>query len=241
MPTDEAKAMFDGVEAVALNASWAATSALKDGGEGNKTDYPDETRPGMNDTRAPRRSASSRSNGGSGSPPTSSRFPEPTAAGDQRGRVDALLQEQRPSSPEESSRRRRSSTSAAIARRSSARTLGARRVRHRLLPDQLDDRTLRPQQGLSLRRRAPDARPADAQQQDAEPGSPHHQHQRQGRADHREGRFANPRDAEKDWSNPAKTIIVNEGGLDKIKDRTLPQFRRHWPAPGVQQSRRSAT
>ena len=34
--------------------------------------------------------------------------------------------------------------------------------------------------------------------------------------------FANPRDAEKDWSNPAKTITVNEGGLDKIKDRTSP-------------------
>jgi hypothetical protein len=36
------------------------------------------------------------------------------------------------------------------------------------------------------------------------------------------GVFANPRDAEKDWSNPAKTIIVNTGGLDKIKDRTSP-------------------
>jgi hypothetical protein len=38
------------------------------------------------------------------------------------------------------------------------------------------------------------------------------------------GVFASPKDAEKDWSNPSKTIVVNAGGMDKIKDRTIPQI-----------------
>ena len=38
------------------------------------------------------------------------------------------------------------------------------------------------------------------------------------------GVFANVKDAEKDWSNPAKSIVVNAGGIDKIKDRTAPQL-----------------
>jgi hypothetical protein len=36
------------------------------------------------------------------------------------------------------------------------------------------------------------------------------------------GVFANPRDAEKDWSDPSKTIVVNAGGMEKIQARTAP-------------------
>jgi hypothetical protein len=36
------------------------------------------------------------------------------------------------------------------------------------------------------------------------------------------GAFRNARDAEKDWSDPSKTIVVNDGGIAKIKDRTAP-------------------
>jgi hypothetical protein len=51
---DEAKAMFPGVAATALDATWARNIDTKDGGEGNKTDYPDETRPALHDDKAPK-------------------------------------------------------------------------------------------------------------------------------------------------------------------------------------------
>lgn len=38
------------------------------------------------------------------------------------------------------------------------------------------------------------------------------------------GAFANARDAEKDWSNPAKSIVVNDGYIEKIKNREAPQI-----------------
>ena len=34
--------------------------------------------------------------------------------------------------------------------------------------------------------------------------------------------FANVRDAEKDWSNPQKSVKLNPGGLNKIRERTAP-------------------
>jgi hypothetical protein len=37
-----------------------------------------------------------------------------------------------------------------------------------------------------------------------------------------EGAFANPRDAEADWSNPSKSIKLKQGGIERIKDRTPP-------------------
>jgi hypothetical protein len=39
-----------------------------------------------------------------------------------------------------------------------------------------------------------------------------------------QGAFRNPRDAEKDWSNPAKSIVAQRRRARKIKDRTAPQL-----------------
>jgi hypothetical protein len=187
MPTDEAKGMFDGVESVALNATWAGKITTDRRRQGNKTDYPDETRAGLKDTTKPKTVRIVQIEWWERRAPTSSPFPARRAAGDQPGRLD-LLQEQtaklppeeQPAEPEDRKARYRKAF------------LGKNGVLDQseisLLPDQLDDRALRSQPRLPLRRRAPDARSADAQQQDAEPGSPHPEHQRQGRAHHREGR-----------------------------------------------------
>jgi hypothetical protein len=49
MEARDAEAMFEGKTAMALDCSWARTIDMQDGGEGNKRDYPDETRPGLRD------------------------------------------------------------------------------------------------------------------------------------------------------------------------------------------------
>jgi hypothetical protein len=54
LDTDEAEGMFPGVSWAALNATWASTADIEDGGEGNKRDYPDETRAGLRDDRRPK-------------------------------------------------------------------------------------------------------------------------------------------------------------------------------------------
>jgi hypothetical protein len=54
VPADEAQAMFPGLATSALDANWASTIDLKDGGEGNKRDYPEETRSGLKDDRRPK-------------------------------------------------------------------------------------------------------------------------------------------------------------------------------------------
>ena len=39
-----------------------------------------------------------------------------------------------------------------------------------------------------------------------------------------QGAFTNPRKFEQDWADPSKIVWANPGGLDKIKDRTPPQY-----------------
>lgn len=52
LPLDAAKALFAGVDPVAMNASWAKTITPEDGGEGNKVDYPTETRAALMQAQA---------------------------------------------------------------------------------------------------------------------------------------------------------------------------------------------
>lgn len=54
VPAEVAKAMFPGHEAVALHCAWAANTDTVDGGEGNKTDYPDETRAALKSELSPK-------------------------------------------------------------------------------------------------------------------------------------------------------------------------------------------
>lgn len=52
--TDEAEAMFPGVSWAALNAGWSTMINIEDGGEGNKRDYPEETRSALKDDKRPK-------------------------------------------------------------------------------------------------------------------------------------------------------------------------------------------
>lgn len=54
LDTADAEAMFPGVTFSALHASWATTADMRDGGEGNKKDYPDETRASLRTDKRPR-------------------------------------------------------------------------------------------------------------------------------------------------------------------------------------------
>jgi hypothetical protein len=54
LDTDEAEAMFPGASWATLNATWARSIDLHDGGEGNKRDYPEETRGALRDNRRPK-------------------------------------------------------------------------------------------------------------------------------------------------------------------------------------------
>lgn len=52
--TAEAMAMFPGIAWAALDAGWARTIDLQDGGEGYKRDYPEETRSALKDDKKPK-------------------------------------------------------------------------------------------------------------------------------------------------------------------------------------------
>jgi len=54
LDTADAQAMFPGIMPSALNAYWAVTTDLHDGGEGYKRDYPEETRAGLRDDKRPK-------------------------------------------------------------------------------------------------------------------------------------------------------------------------------------------
>jgi hypothetical protein len=54
LDTSDAEALFPGVSWSALNATWAKVINVEDGGEGFKTDYPEETRTGLRTDVKPR-------------------------------------------------------------------------------------------------------------------------------------------------------------------------------------------
>lgn len=54
LDTDAAQAMFPGQMWSQIDASWARTIDLQDGGEGNKRDYPNETRAALRDDKRPK-------------------------------------------------------------------------------------------------------------------------------------------------------------------------------------------
>jgi hypothetical protein len=224
MPTDEAKAMFDGVESVALNATWAGKIGTADGGEGNKTDYPDETRAGLRDSTKPKTVRIVQIEWWERE--CSYLIAVPGSEQPQEVSQDAydLLQEQTAKLPPEQQPQsqkveRRKYRKAFLGKsgvldvsdigcfqinwttgrydRNRGYHYGV--VRPMRDPQMLSNKTL--SQVLHILNT-----------------------NAKGGLIIEKGVFANPRDAEKDWSNPAKTIIVNEGGMDKIKDRTAPQM-----------------
>lgn len=220
MASDEAQAAFPGVDAKAIDATWARTIDTRDGGEGNKTDYPDETRPALKDDRTPRTVRV-----------VMIEWWEP---------VDVMLvAKPEAAEPEEMSAEawagvEKDATGAGW----TAQSVKRRRYRKAFLGrngilDQSDiacfyinwvtgryDRNkgyhygvVRPMRDPQMLSNKTLAQVLHILNTNAKGGLMIEQ-----------GAFRNPRDAEKDWSNPAKTVILNDGGLAKIKERTAPQI-----------------
>lgn len=218
--TDEAAAMFPGVHSSALNASWAFAVMPKDGGEGFKTDYPDETRTELNRNE----------------PPKTVRLVQI----EWWDRADAYLvaapdaDEPQEMSSEawgefEKEAKGKGYTAQKVERR---RYYKAFLGRNSIL-DQADvecfqiqwvtgryDRNNRYHYGIVRPMRDPQMLSNKTLSQVLHILNTN----AKGGLLIEQGAFRNPRDAEKDWSNPAKSIILNEGGIAKIKDRTAPQM-----------------
>jgi hypothetical protein len=222
MPIDEAKGMFDGVEAVALDARWAGQITTTDGGKGNKTDYPDETRPGLKDSIKPKtvrvvqiewweRECSYLVAVPGSEQPQEIGEEAWTQLQDETARLSEAEQPQGQKIEKRRYRKAFLGKSAVLdvsdiacfqinwttGRYDRNRGYHYGVVRPMRDPQMLSNKTL--SQVLHILNT-----------------------NAKGGIIIEKGVFANPRDAEKDWSNPAKTIIVNSGGLDKIKDRTSP-------------------
>jgi hypothetical protein len=222
MPTDEAKALFDGVESVALNATWAGKIGTTDGGQGNKTDYPDETRPGMRDSTKPKTVRVVQIEWWEQE--CSYMVAVPGSDQPQEISEDAwtLLQEQSAKlKPEEQPKGQK------IDRRCYKKAfLGKNAVIDvsEIACFQINwatgryDRNRGYHYGVVRPMRDPQMLSNKTLSQVLHILNTN----AKGGIIIEKGVFANPRDAEKDWSNPAKTITVNEGGLEKIKDRTSP-------------------
>ncbi len=218
--TDEAAAMFEGVMAPALDASWASTIDLTDGGEGYKTDYPEETRAGLRD----------------GKPLKTvrvvqiqwwDRVPQMMVAAPDSSETETMSIEAWEQVSEE-----------ALANGYTAQKVDTRRYRQAFLGRQsvldstdLKGFTIRATTGRLDRNKGYHygvVRPMRDPQMLANKTLSQVLHilntNAKGGLIMEKGVFANPRDAEKNWSDPSKTIIVNQGGLDKIKDRTAPSL-----------------
>jgi hypothetical protein len=221
LPISEAQALFEGIDAAALNATWAKTIDTKDGGQGNKTDYPDETRPGMKDSQAPKTVRIVQIEWWERT--TAYLLAVPGADGAQELTEEAwtalqgqLPPDQQPTAQKLEKRRYRKAflgraglldvsdiscfqinwTTGRFDRNKGYHYGVVRPMRD---PQMLSNKTL--SQVLHILNT-----------------------NAKGGLLIEQGAFRNPKDAEKDWSNPAKSIVLNEGGLAKIKDRTAPQL-----------------
>lgn len=215
---DEGTALFPGLSPMALNATWARQIDLKDGGEGFKTDYPDETRPGLNDTIAPKMVRVvqiqwwERESFYLVAMPGAEEPQEMTAAA-----WEEIAEE-------------------AEAQGATAQRLDRRKYRQAFLgragvlsETELDGFTIQFITGRYDRNKGYHygiVRPMRDPQMLSNKTLSQVLHilntNAKGGLLIEQGAFRNPRDAEKDWSNPAKSIILNDGGIGRIKERTAP-------------------
>lgn len=220
IPTDEAAAMFPGIISAALDAGWARTIDLADGGEGNKRDYPDETREGLRDDKPlkqvrlvqiqwwEREAVHMVAHPSSPEPQELSEDQwaehgeDLLAAGAQHARVD-----------------RRRYYQAFLGRNSILEKTEVKCFTIRATTGRLDRNkgyhygVVRPMRDPQMLANKTLAQVLHILNSNAKGG-----------IIIEKGAFANTRDAEKDWSDPSKSIVVNPGGLAKIKDRVAPQM-----------------
>jgi hypothetical protein len=222
IPTSEAQALFEGIDPPALNAAWAANIGTRDGGEGNKTDYPDETRAGMRDTRAPKTVRIVQIEWWERT--TVYQIEAPGVEGTQELSEEAWTALQAETAKLD------------VKMRPRGQKLEKRRYRKAFLGrsgvlDCVDigcfqinwttgryDRNKGYHYGVVRPMRDPQMLSNKTLSQVLHILNTN----AKGGLLMEAGAFKNPRDAEKDWSNPSKNILLNEGGLAKIKDRTPP-------------------
>lgn len=220
LATDEAAKMFPDLIASALDASWAGTIDLTDGGEGNKTDYPDETRSGLRDDRALKTCRVVQIQWWD-------RVPQMMVAAPDSDETETMSVEAWDQVSEE-----------ALANGYTAQKTETRRYRQAFLgratvldSSDMNGFTIRATTGRLDRNKGYHygvVRPMRDPQMLANKTLSQVLHilntNAKGGLIIEKGVFANPRDAEKDWSDPSKTIIVNPGGMGKIENRTAPQL-----------------
>jgi hypothetical protein len=218
--TEEAAAMFTGVIATALDASWARSIDTTDGGEGNKRDYPDETRPGLK-AQEP--------------------LKQVRLVQIQWWERETVVMVAHPSNPEPvemseddwaeqgDSLTGMGAEHAKVERRRYYQAfLGRGTV---LEQSEIKCFTIRATTGRLDRNKGYHygvVRPMRDPQMLANKTLSQVLHilntNAKGGLMGERTAFADPRKAEKDWSDPSKFIPLNPGGIDKIKERTAPQM-----------------
>lgn len=216
MSLEEAQAMFPGLDRTALNATWANTADTEDGGEWNKTDYPDETRAGQ----------------GGGAMGTKVRIVQIEWFETENRMMVARPTDEEPSDmAEEAWEAYKPSNPDAVGQKVKVRKyykafLGRNAVLEKTEIEAFQinwatgkyDRNAGYHYGLVRPMRDPQMLSNKTLSQVLHILNTN----AKGGLIIEQGAFRNARDAEKDWSDPSKTIVVNEGGLGKIKDRTAP-------------------
>ena len=218
LPADEAKAMFPGADAIALDASWARMIDIKDGGKGNKIDYPDETRSALRDDKPPKvcrvvmiewweySDHMLVAKPGMDEPEHMS-----TDAWDE---LEGEAEEQGWTATKAQQRRYRK---AFLGRNSVLEVQDVAGFAIQWMTGRWDRNKgyhyaiVRPMRDPQMLSNKTLAQVLHILSTNANGGLLVEQ-----------GAFRNPRDAERDWSNPAKSIVLNEGGIAKIKERTAP-------------------
>lgn len=223
LDTEEALAMFPGVPWSVLNATWASTADISDGGEGNKRDYPSETRAALRDEVRPKKVRIVRIQWWEREP--------------------AYLITGQDGNPQQISREEYEQASAAMQEQGlggvPAQRVWVRRFKQAFLGNSAVIDSIEHIDGFSLtfmtgtwdrnkRYHYGLVRPLlDPQRIINKSLVQTHQilnTNAKGGLMIERGAFANPRDAERDWSDPTKTVVVADGALSggKIKERTAP-------------------
>lgn len=241
--TDEAAGMFPGILSSALDASWAKTGKAEDGGEGNKSDYPDRTRSSLRGNKPPKTVRIVQVQWWAREPAMMVALP----GADEPQIMSADEWEAHPANPEsaaypppmpafEGAPEEAEQSGATAQKIEQRRYYQAFLGRNTALPDAdgktetvIECFTLEAITGRFDRNKGYHygvVRPMRDPQMLANKTLSQVLHilntNAKGGLIIEKGVFANPRDAEKDWSDPSKTIVVNAGGTEKIKDRTAP-------------------
>ena len=219
VPADEAKAMFPGVDVAALHAAWAMQITPQDGGPGNKVDYPEEQRPGFAPALPPKIVRMVQIQWWE----RESRYL--VAGPNDAEPQDIPAGEWEAKSPEE----QQGYTAEKVDRRRYYQAILGRLAVLEQTPKSCF--TIRACTGRWDRNKGYHygvVRPCRDPQMLANKTLSQVLHiintNAKGGIMYEDGAFADPRAAEKDWSNPQKSIRLKQGGIEKIKDRTAPQI-----------------